>query len=86
MAKQARGLTKSLHSPDYAILRELLVAARRKAGLTQLEVARRLKRPQSFVAKYEAGECRLDLIEFVEVSNVLKSDPVKLLRVLLALQ
>lgn len=86
MAKKARGLTKSLHSPEYAALREMLVAARRKARLTQQEVARRLKRPQSFVAKYEGGERRLDLIEFIEVSKVLQSDPVKLLRALLALQ
>ena len=86
MLKKARGLTKSLHSPEYAALRELLVAARQKAGLTQQEVARQLKRPQSFVANYERGERRLDLIEFIEVSKVLQSDPVKLLRALLALQ
>ena len=86
MAKKARGLTKSLHSPEYAALRELLIATRRKAGLTQQGVANRLKRPQSFVAKYEGGERRLDVIEFIEVSKVLQSDPVKLLRALMALQ
>jgi transcriptional regulator with XRE-family HTH domain len=86
MAKKARGLTKSLNSPEYAALRDLLIAARRKAGFTQQEVAIRLKRPQSFVAKYEGGERRLDVIEFIAVSKVLQSDPVKLLRALLALQ
>jgi transcriptional regulator with XRE-family HTH domain len=86
MSKKARGLTKSLHSPEYAALRDLLVAARRRAGLTQHEVASRLRRPQSFVAKYEGGERRLDVIEFIAVSKVLQSDPVKLLRALLALQ
>ena len=83
MAKKARGLTKSLHSPEYAALRELLVAARQKADLTQQEVARRLKRPQSFVAKYEGGERRLDVIEFIEVSKALQADPIKLLRAIL---
>jgi transcriptional regulator with XRE-family HTH domain len=84
MTKRARGLTKSLHSPEYAALCSILVAARQKAGLTQQEVARRLRRPQSFVAKYEGGERRLDVIEFVEVSKALQADPIKLLRAVLA--
>jgi hypothetical protein len=40
MAKKARGLTKSLHSPEHAALCGLLLAARRKAGLTQQVVAK----------------------------------------------
>ncbi len=80
MAKKVRGLTKSLHSPGYQALRELLIAARHRARLTQQEVARRLKRPQSFVAKYEGGERRLDLIEFLYVAEELDIDPVKALR------
>jgi transcriptional regulator with XRE-family HTH domain len=84
MAKKARGLTKSLHSPEYAALCDLLVAARRKAKLTQYSVAKRLKRPQSFVAKYEGGERRLDLIEFIEVSRAIEADPIKILRSILS--
>jgi hypothetical protein len=41
----------------------LLIAARKKAGLTQHDVAKRLKRPQSFVTKFEDGERRLDVVE-----------------------
>ena len=63
MGKKARGLTKSLHSSEYAAFRELLVAARHKARLTQQAVAKQLGRPQSFVAKYERGERRLDVID-----------------------
>lgn len=80
MSKKTRGLTKSLHSPEYAALRELLVAARKKARLTQQDVADRVLRPQSFVAKYEGGERRLDLVEFVEVSQAIGVDPVALFR------
>lgn len=80
MASRARGLVKSLHQPEYQALCALLTEARRKAGLSQQEVARRLKRPQSFVAKYEGGERRLDVIEFLSVSEALGADPVKLLR------
>lgn len=71
---------KSIHSPQHQKLRELLIAARKKAGLTQAEVAERLGRPQSFVAKYEGGERRLDVIEFIQVANAVKADPAKLVR------
>lgn len=37
--------------------------AREDAGLTQVQLARRLKCPQSFVSKTELGERRLDVIE-----------------------
>ena len=80
MAPRARGLVKSLHQPEYQALCALLAEARRKAGLTQHEVARRLRRPQSFVAKYEGGERRLDVIEFLSVSAALGADPIRLLR------
>jgi len=83
MARTARGLTKSLHLPEHRALCDLLTKTRRKAGLTQQIVAKRLKRPQSFVAKYEGGERRLDLIEFIAVAEALAADPVKLLRAFL---
>lgn len=59
--------------------RELLVEARRNAELTQAELSSRLKRPQSFVSKYERGERRLDVIEFAQVARALGIDPVKFL-------
>ena len=63
-------------------LRELLVAARKKAGMTQAEVAEVLGRPQSFVAKYEGGERRLDVIEFMLVARIVGADPAKIMRAL----
>lgn len=82
MAKQARGLTKSLHLPDHQTLCGLFVAARQKAGLTQHDVAKRLKRPQSFIAKYEGGERRIDVVEFLQIAKALEADPIALLRAL----
>ena len=69
---------KSIHSPEHQTLRELLVAARKQA-----QVAEALGRPQSFVAKYEGGERRLDVIEFILVARALRVDPMKLLRLLI---
>ena len=73
-------MAKSLQTPEYERFRALLAAAREKAGLTQAEVAARLERPQSFVAKYEGGERRLDVVEFIWVCDALGTDPHAVLR------
>lgn len=57
-----------------------MTAARKKAGLTQHQLAAKLHRPQSFIAKYENGERRVDVVEFVEICRALDADPVKLIR------
>jgi transcriptional regulator with XRE-family HTH domain len=48
-----------------------LVEARKAQNLSQHELARRLGRPQSFVSKYERGERRLDVVEFLHVAREL---------------
>jgi len=83
MASSARRIRKSVHSPEQLALRELLVAARDSAGLTQQTLAKRLGKPQSFIAKYEGGERRLDVIEFVTVTQAIGADPLRLMRSLL---
>ncbi|MBB5660369.1 helix-turn-helix domain-containing protein [Brevundimonas halotolerans] len=57
-----------------------IASARKAAGLTQVELAARLGRPQSFVSKVERGERRLDVIEFCLVAEALGHDPAKLLQ------
>jgi transcriptional regulator with XRE-family HTH domain len=84
MTLSARGISKTVHSSDQAAFCALMVAARKQAGLTQHALARRLKRPQSFVAKYEGGERRIDVIEFIAIVRAIGADPLKLLRDLLA--
>jgi transcriptional regulator with XRE-family HTH domain len=69
--------------PAQGVFCALLVKARKTAGLTQQNVARRLKKPQSFVAKYERGERRLDVVEFVAITRAIGADPVHILRALL---
>ncbi|THF64695.1 helix-turn-helix transcriptional regulator [Pseudothauera nasutitermitis] len=72
-------MPSALHRSQYRILRSLLVCTREQAGLTQQDVARALGKPQSFVSKYERGERRLDVTEFVEVAFVLGVDPGELI-------
>ena len=52
----------------------MMIAARQEAGLTQQQLADTLGKPQSYVSKYERGERRLDVIEFLEISSALKMD------------
>ncbi len=59
----------------YRVFRDLLVRARHERGLTQADVASRLDRPQSFVSKYERGERRLDLVEFIHIARALDIEP-----------
>lgn len=71
---------KSLRSPAHVRLLESLVAAREKAGLTQQQLADRLGKPQSFISKYEGGERRIDVIEFIAIADALDMDASRAIR------
>ena len=70
-------MTKSAFSRKHAQFRKILVQARRDAGLTQVALAKKLGRPQSFVSKFERGERRLDVAEFLDVARALGIDPAQ---------
>ncbi len=67
-------MPNSLHRYHYVVFRSLLVNARERSGLTQAQVAEKLKKPQSYVSKYERGERRLDFSEFLEIAEILRID------------
>ena len=73
-------LPSSVHTTVYKELIDRLVAARTDAGLTQQEVADRLGKPQSYVAKVEGLERRLDVVEFLRLAEVLEWDPSPAIR------
>lgn len=64
-------MKKSLRTPRQLLLQSLLVEARKTGGMTQAELAAALGKPQSFVAKYENGERRIDVTEFVDITAAL---------------
>lgn len=72
-------MQKSLYSKQYRNFLKLLKEARLDAGLTQSGVARRIRRPQSFVSKCESGERRIDVIEFLEYCRIYEVTPDSIL-------
>ena len=59
-------LSRQVYSPRYQAFLEKLRQARLDAGFTQVEVAQKLDKPQSFVSKCESGERRVDFVELLE--------------------
>nr|WP_281723003.1 helix-turn-helix transcriptional regulator [Nitrosomonas nitrosa] len=68
-------MASTLHDPRYRRLIEFLVAARRDAGLTQRDLAARLKQPPSYIGKLESRQRRLDVIELVDIAEALGLKP-----------
>jgi transcriptional regulator with XRE-family HTH domain len=64
-------MEKSIFTDEYAALLELLREVRSESGLTQVQLAQRLRRSQSFVSKMEVGQRRLDVIQLRTVCGAL---------------
>jgi transcriptional regulator with XRE-family HTH domain len=73
-------LAKTLGSARHRALIGFLTAKREAAGLTQTELAARLGEYQSFVARLESGQRRVDVIEFLKLSEALGFDAAKAIR------
>ena len=72
-------LRKSLGSARHKALVELLIQKREAAGMTQADLAARLGEYQSFVARLESGQRRIDVVEFLELADAVGFDPAKAL-------
>jgi transcriptional regulator with XRE-family HTH domain len=68
-------LAGAVHTEAYRFLREELVKLRRAAGLSQANLAEKLGKPASYVAKYELGERRLDVVELCIILKAISSEP-----------
>lgn len=69
-----KGMTKSVFTDRYKLFLNLLVQERKDRGITQVSLAKRLNKPQSYVSKYENGERRLDVVEFLDIAACLELD------------
>ncbi|MCD1637074.1 helix-turn-helix domain-containing protein [Martelella mediterranea] len=66
---------KTFGSARHKALIAKLIEAREQAGMTQTELATRLGEYQSFVARLESGQRRIDVVELIELAEVLGFDP-----------
>lgn len=66
----------SIYSERYQAFLKRLRAARKDAGLTQVEVAGLLKVPQSYVSKCESGERRVDVVELADFAELYQKDVI----------
>jgi transcriptional regulator with XRE-family HTH domain len=65
---------RSIRTKEFQDFAERLKKARIEAGLTQVEAAKKLKRPQSYISKAEAGEQRLDIVEIKQFAKLYNKD------------
>lgn len=72
-------MTQSVFSDRYSQFLVVMTQARKNAGLTQSQLAKRLGKPQSYISKAERGERRVDVIEFLEIADALGKRPVDLI-------
>jgi transcriptional regulator with XRE-family HTH domain len=75
-------LAKTRRSKRYKALIGLLLARREAAGMTQSDLAARLGKSQSFVARLESGQRRITVVEFMTLAKILRFDPDKVISTL----
>lgn len=78
-----RFVVKTFGTERHKALIALIVEKRETAGMTQTELAARLGAYQSFVARLESGQRRVDVVEFLELAEILGFDPAQAIRAIL---
>lgn len=73
-------MNKSTHTKEYNVLLQLLYGLRLNAGFTQLELAKRMNVPQSYISKIENGERRIDIVELKSMCRALNCDFVDFIK------
>ncbi|MBU0831935.1 MAG: helix-turn-helix domain-containing protein [Alphaproteobacteria bacterium] len=71
---------KTLGTKRHEALVNALISIREQMGWTQTDLAKKIGEYQSFVARLESGQRRVDVIEFLELAAVMQFDPCHILR------
>jgi DNA-binding XRE family transcriptional regulator len=80
-----KSIIRSIFQPQHQGVIDLLKEGRNECGLTQKQLAAKFNRYQSFIAKIEGGERRLDLFEYIQWCEFCQLDPISILRKVLDL-
>ena len=73
-------MSRYRNSPRHEALRSCIVEKRRKAGLRQIDLAKRLKRYQSYITHIETGQKEIGVVELLELAEVIGFDPIQALK------
>lgn len=65
---------KTIRTKEYAVFIKRMVNTRKESGLRQIDVAKKMKRPQSYISRVESGEYRLDIMEVKKFANLYRKD------------
>lgn len=76
-------MNKTIYSRQSECLQKTLTALRERAGLTQRQLAEKLRREHSLVGRLELGERRLDVVEFYQVCKACGASPENIARELM---
>ena len=79
---RSKKLAGGAHTATYLLFRKELVEIRKAAGFSQAQLAKKLGKPPSYVAKYELGERRLDVVEMCVILKCMDVDPCKFVLVI----
>jgi len=60
----------TIYTKEYKDMTQKLLKARNESGLKQIDVAKKLGKPQSYVSKIEKGERRMDIVELKILANI----------------
>ena len=71
-------MSKSIFDGAHAQLIDILMAARRRSGLTQAEVAAKVSKDQTFISLIERSQRRVDVLEFIALARAMGEDPQRL--------
>jgi len=70
-------MAKAQHSTSYLLLPPQLKSLRENAGLTQRELGKRLRKPQSWIYNCETANRRVDVTELILWCRACDADPME---------
>ena len=73
---------KTIYQQRYQTLIGCLISARKQAKLTQADIAHQLGKPQSYIAKIEGKDRKIDVLEYVEICEVLDLQPSEIIKII----
>ena len=73
-------MSKSIYDARHVALVEILIEKRKEAGIRQVDLAKAVGKQQSFVARLESGQRRIDVVDLIKFGELLDFDPIEVIK------